>query len=312
MAKRKKLIIISIGCTLSLACIILCSYLITHNRIIAKDNEPTNTAGTYYNNVLAVPPLPDKLTFAGEEVPLHQYWVREGLDRELTNVCYQHSTTLLCLKRAARYFPIIEKILKEQGVPEDIKYLCVTESSLSNAISPAKAVGFWQFIESTGKNYGLEINSEVDERYHIEKSTRAACRYLQGCKNRLGSWALAAAAYNMGEGGVKKQMTNQDIDNYWDMYFNPETARYVYRILAYKLLFENPHIYGVHVTDESKYQPIHYKEIEISSSIPDMYAFCKEQNITYRELKELNPWLRATKLTVVNKTYTIKVPVKEP
>lgn len=306
---RKKTLIICASSIPVIALIFVCGFLISRNHILAKETEQLK-ANSYYSNVLAVPPLPDKLEFAGEEVPLDNYWVREGLDRELTAICYQHSSTLLCIKRAARYFPTLEKILKEEGVPEDIKYLCVTESCLSNAISSAKAVGFWQFIEATGKNYGLEITNEVDERYHVEKSTQAACRYLKGSKNRLGSWSLAAAAYNMGEGGVSKQMKNQDINNYWDMYFNPETARYVYRILAYKLIFENPHIYGVHVADEEKYQPIPYEEVEVSTTIPDMYVFCKEHNMNYRELKELNPWLRAPKLTVANKTYTIKVPKK--
>ena len=224
-----------------------------------------------------------------------------------TAICYQHSTTLLCLKRARRYFPVIEKILKEDTVPEDIKYLCVAESSLSNAVSPAKAVGFWQFLEATAKSYGLTINDDVDERYDLGKSTHAACKYLKKGKKSLGKWSLAAAGYNMGDGGVRKNVNNQSQDEYWDLYLNSETARYVYRILAYKLLFENPDLYGVRLNESDKYAPYDCEEITITSSVPNLYTFCQENGMTYKELKTLNPWLRSTKLTVSSgKSYTIK------
>ena len=269
-------------------------------------------AMNHYCNVLAPPPLPDELDFMGEKVPLDDHSVRESLDRELTAICYQHSTTLLCLKRSGRWFPVIEKILKEEGLPDDFKYLCVTESSLSNAISPAKAVGFWQFVQSTAQSYGLEVREEVDERYNVEKATRAACKYLRGSKNRLGSWALAAAAYNMGENGVANSIAAQSVQTYWDTYFNPETARYVYRILAYKLVFENPHIYGVQITEQEKYPPIAYRTDTITASVPDWYQYCTNQVITYKQFKEFNPWCRAKKLTVSNgKTYIIQIPTEK-
>lgn len=285
----------------------LCIWGMMQHRTQAQEKKEEPVCTKYYNNVLANPPLPESLTFCGEPVPLDDPMVRESLDRELTAICYQHSTTLLCLKRARRYFPIIEKILKEDTVPEDIKYLCVAESSLSNAISPAKAVGFWQFLEATAKSYGLTINDDVDERYDLEKSTHAACKYLKKGKKSLGKWSLAAAGYNMGDGGVRKNINNQSQDEYWDLYLNSETARYVYRILAYKLLFENPDIYGVRLNESDKYAPYDCEEITVTSSITNLYTFCQENGMTYKELKTLNPWLRSTKLTVSSgKSYTIK------
>ncbi len=285
--------------------------LLFQNRALAKENAQLK-AENHYCNVLAPPPLPEKIDFMGEPVPLDDHSVRESLDRELTAICYQHSTTLLCLKRSGRWFPVIEKILKEEGLPEDFKYLCVTESSLSNAISPAKAVGFWQFIQSTAQSYGLEVRDEVDERYNIEKATHAACKYLRNSKNRLGSWALAAAAYNMGENGVANNIAAQSADSYWNTYFNPETARYAYRILAYKLVFENPHIYGVKITDSEKYQPIACKTDTITSSVSDWYSYCKNKGITYKQFKEFNPWCRAKKLTVpAGKSYIIYIPTEK-
>lgn len=309
MINRKNTIIIFCALAVGIGLGLILMGLISNPSFAgAKQNQPTEN---YYTNTLANPPLPDSMTFADEPVPLDKYWVKEALDRELTIVCYQHSTTLLGLKRSARCFPVIEKILKEEGLPQDFKYLCIAESNLSNAISPAKAVGYWQFIAETAKIYGLEINTEVDERYNLEKSTRAACKYLKASKQRLGSWALAAAAYNMGEAGVKRSIDNQNVTDYWDMYLNPETARYVYRILSYKLLFENAQTYGVKLLQNEKYAPITYEEIEVKTTIPDLYQFCRDHDITYRELKELNPWLRAKKLTVNTKTYYIKIPVKK-
>ncbi len=285
----------------------LCIWGISHHHTQAQEEKEATPARNYYCNVLANPPMPDSLTFCGEKVPLDDPMVRESLDRELTAVCYQHSTTLLCLKRAGQWFPVIEKILKEENVPDDIKYLCVAESSLSNAISPAKAVGFWQFLEATAKLYGLTVNDEVDERYHVEKCTHAACKYLKNGKKSLGKWSLAAAGYNMGEGGVRKSINNQSQEEYWDLYFNPETARYVYRIMAYKIVFENPSTYGVRLNESDKYQPYDYEEIEITSTVSSWYTFCQEHDMTYKELKTLNPWLRSTKLTVpAGKSYTIK------
>jgi len=269
-------------------------------------NEPQ----TLYENPITSPPLPDRIDFCGEAVPLYLYWVKESIDRELINQCYQHSRTLLTLKRSTRFLPIIEKILKKENVPDDLKYLCIAESNLENVVSPAKASGFWQFMEATGKSYGLEITEQVDERYHLEKATRAACKHLQKLKNQFGNWALAAAAYNMGENGLAKNMKEQQIDNYWDLLLNSETSRYVSRCIAYKLIFENQDLYNIRITATEFYKPIDYKEIVIEKNIDDLRTYCIQHNILYRQLKELNPWLRSTKLSVdVNKSYTIWIPL---
>ncbi|MCL2247443.1 MAG: lytic transglycosylase domain-containing protein [Lentimicrobiaceae bacterium] len=275
------------------------------------NNAVTTTTAPYslYENRLASPPLPHHIAFCGEAVPTDLYWVKESIDRELINQCYQHSRTLLTLKRSTRFLPVIEKILKEEKMPDDLKYLCIAESNLENVVSPAKAAGFWQFMETTGKSYGLEVNEQVDERYHLEKSTRAACKHLQKLKNQFGSWALAAAAYNMGEGGLSKNMKEQLIDNYWDLLLNQETSRYLSRCIAYKLIFENQELYNIHIAVSEFYNPIDCKEIIITETIEDLRRYCKENNILYRQLKELNPWLRSTKLMAsANKSYILQVP----
>ena len=277
-----------------------------HDTPLPQPDEPQPIV---YEHVLSAPPLPDAIDFCGEKVPLHLYWVKEGLDRELINQYYQHSRTLLTLKRSARFFPVIEKILKEEKLPEDLKYLCIAESNLDNVVSPAKASGFWQFMEGTGKNYGLEINENVDERYHLEKATYAACSYLKKLKKQFGNWAEAAAAYNMGEGGLLKEMKEQEIDNYWNLFLNQETSRYVSRCVAYKLLFENQDLYNIRISETDYYKPIAYTEIVVTETIDDLRAYCTENKILYRQLKELNPWLRSTKLPIkADKSYTLKVP----
>lgn len=263
----------------------------------------------YYRNSGSTPPLPSRLQFANEEVPLDVYYVREALDKELIINCYQHSKTLQIIKRSGRFFPVIEPILKEEGVPEDFKYLCVAESALDNVVSPAKAAGFWQFLPTTAKNYGLEVRDEVDERYHLEKATRAACKYLKNSYNKYNSWALAAAAYNMGDGNVNICSSKQECSSYWDLNMNSETARYVYRILAYKLIMDNPRIYGYDYCEAQLYHPIPYKEVVVTSSIPDLYVFARDQDCSYKELKMLNPWLRSSKLTISDgSSYTIRIP----
>lgn len=264
----------------------------------------------FYNNTLSVPYIPAELSFAGEKVPLDVYWVKERLEKEMIIIAYQHSKTIQTIQRMPRFFPVIEQILKEEGVPEDFKYLCVTESNLENVISPAKATGYWQFLDATARSFGLVINEDIDERYDLEASTRAACKYLKGAKSRLGSWALAAAAYNMGETGVKKNTERQKTSNYWDLSLNQETSRYLYRILAYKLIFENPEIFGVKIANTELYQPIPTKDYEVNGPILDLYEFANANNLTYLELKMLNPWLRNTKLTAAgHKGRKIKLPI---
>ncbi len=302
-----KITIISLLTCLGMA---FCIMLVANNGRTNTDetiNNPTSTT-TAYANVLAAPPIPSTLFFADERVPLDIYWVKEGLEKELIINCFQHSKTLTTIKRSARFFPEMTAILQEEGLPTDLLYLCVTESNLENVVSPAKAAGFWQFMPTTGKAYGLEIDSYVDERYHLEKATRAACAYLKKLKTEFGSWSLAAAAYNRGEGGIARALESQLTDNYWDLYLNQETQRYFYRILAYKLMFENKENYGIIFNDNDYYQPIPYIEDTISSSIDDLRVFAKKQGCTYRELKELNPWLRNTSLPVVHNKYVFRLP----
>ncbi|MDO5522583.1 MAG: lytic transglycosylase domain-containing protein [Bacteroidia bacterium] len=257
--------------------------------------------------------VPDEITFAGERTVFDRYDRRERMDRELNSFTYFHSTTLLLFKRANRILPIIEPILKQEGVPDDFKYLAIIESSLdSRAVSPARAVGLWQFIESAGREHGLEISGDVDERYHIEKSTVAACRYLKNAYRRYGSWSAAALSYNGGQGRITNELRNQRANDALDLWLVEETTRYYYRLLAIKTIFENPRQYGFVLKPEQLFKPIQFKEVRVSSSIPDLVAFATQNGITYAQLKDFNSWLRSTKLSNTSgKSYTILVPTQE-
>lgn len=257
--------------------------------------------------------VPDEITFADERTVFDRYDRRERMDRELNSFTYFHSTTLLLFKRANRIFPIIEPILKREGLPDDLKYLAVIESSLDHRISsPARAIGLWQFMESTGKQFGLEITSEVDERYHIEKSTVAACRYLKDAYRKYNSWSAAALSYNGGQGRITNELRNQQTGDALDLWLVDETTRYYYRMLAIKLIFENPSQYGFVLKPHQLYKPMDFKEVRVSSSIPSLTDFAKQQGITYAQLKDFNSWLRSTKLeNKSGKTYTILIPTKE-
>ncbi|MDD3280617.1 MAG: lytic transglycosylase domain-containing protein [Bacteroidales bacterium] len=285
--------------------------LISQNNEQKPQNEDYHKAfsGSY---ALYSPPLPDSLSFAGESVPLNQYHIREALDRELLVNVYWQSNVLLYIKRAYRYFPVIEAVLKENNLPDDFKYLAVIESGLTNVVSPSKAEGFWQFLKTTGTSFGLEITPEVDERYHLAKATKAACDYLKNSYKLHGSWTAAAAAYNMGDGGYKRTVTAQKTTAYWDLHLNAETARYVYRILAVKLIFENPERYGIKLRLKDLYQPIPCKILKVDTGIVNLVDFALQQGIDYKTLKDFNPWLRGTSLTnKTNKTYEISIPKKE-
>lgn len=261
-------------------------------------------------NVYALP-MPDNLEFAGEPVPLRIPDVYERMDRELLVNTYWQSNTLLLIKRANKYFPVIEPILAEYGVPDDFKYLAVIESSLTNAVSPAGARGFWQFIEATGKEYGLEINDNVDERYNLEKSTRVAALYLKKSKDRFGSWTLAAAAYNAGNYGVDKQRERQDVKDYYDMLLGEETGRYVFRILALKEIMENPDKYGFNYRQKDLYPVIPSYKVKVDTSVTDFARFAKDFGINYKILKIHNPWLREAHLNNHSrKEYLIELPEK--
>lgn len=256
--------------------------------------------------------LPQALTFAGEKVPLEYYDVRENLDREMLSTAYFHSQTIRFIKSAPRYFSIVEPILKANNIPDDFKYLFVAESGFDpRAISPAKAAGPWQLLESVAKENGLEVNSEVDERFNIEKATRVACNILNASHRKYGSWALAAAAYNGGNGLVDRQMAAQKVANYYDLYFGEETTRYIFRILALKLVMENPVKYGFEITPKDLYPIIETQSVKISGPITDLAQFAIDNGINYKILKMFNPWLRTNELkNPTRKTYEIKIPVK--
>ncbi|MCK4746705.1 MAG: lytic transglycosylase domain-containing protein [Bacteroidales bacterium] len=261
--------------------------------------------------VVTSAPMPDELDFAGEKTPLENFDVKEGLDRELLINTYWQSHTLLLIKRANRYFPIIEKILSENGIPEDFKYLPVAESDLMNLISPANAVGFWQFRKATAMELGLEVNNEIDERYHLEKSTEKACEFLQRSFELYGSWTMTAASYNMGRTGLNRQIERQNVRDYYDLLLNEETGRYVYRLLALKLIMENPEEYGFEFDKSDLYPPIPTYKITVDTAVKDFAEFAQRYSINYKILKIFNPWLRDNKLTnAKGKTYYLSIPEK--
>ena len=257
--------------------------------------------------------IPLEYEFAGEIIDLRRHDLRERFDRELTAFTYMHSTTFLLIKRANQYFPLIEPILKANNIPDDFKYLCVIESNLDiRALSSANAAGFWQLLSSTGKEYGLEISSEVDERYHIEKSTEAACRYLRAAYSKYGSWVNTAASYNAGMARISSSLNSQMVNSALDLMLVSETSRYVFRILAIKQLFENPSSYGFFINKENLYPHIPTQKISIDRTIEDIADFSLNHGLNYMLLKEFNPWLRDTKLTVrPGKTYILDIPKKE-
>ena len=256
--------------------------------------------------------LPQEIDFAGEVTPLNIFYVSESLDKELIINTYWHSSTLLLLKRSARWFPVIEPILKKNGIPNDFKYLALIESGLENVTSPAGAKGFWQFLKGTAKDYGLEVNNEVDERYNAEKATQAACEYFNKAHEKYKYWTVVAAAFKAGNKGIDRQIEKQKINNYYSLLLADETERYVFRILALKTIFENPEKFNFYLNKNDLYSPIPTKTIEINSSIKNLADFAIENGINYRILKEFNPWLRTGELkNNKRKTYEIKIPVKQ-
>lgn len=275
-----------------------------------RDNDDRYFSMSRQNYKIFQPWIPDSLSFAGESVPLDHVIVRERLERELMANMYWHSHTILLLKRAGKFFPVIEPILTEKGVPSDLRFLAMCESELTNAVSPAGAAGFWQFLKKTGQEYGLEITSEIDERNHLEKSTAAACRYLSSAKGVFGSWTMAAASYNMGVGGLQQQVTAQKEKDYYKLLLNEETSRYVYRILALKLIYLHPLTYGFFIRNTDIYQPLEVKYETVTTDIPDLTAWAQQKGLSLLELKYVNPWLIGNRLTVLpGKSYQIALPI---
>ncbi|MBO7506781.1 MAG: lytic transglycosylase domain-containing protein [Paludibacteraceae bacterium] len=279
----------------------------------AADSTPriggTPTQEVHYQ----APTIPDGISFCGERVDLTNYYLRERFDRELLSFSYWHSQVFLLIKRANKFFPIIEPILKANGVPDDFKYLALIESNLDQrAQSPAKAVGIWQILPGTGKDAGLVINDDVDERYNVEKATKVACSMLKHTHDASGSWTLAAAAYNTGHARVMRQIDTQQTNNYFDMLFSEETNRYVFRIIMAKYLMEDPQRMGFYLTKEDLYYPVESEVVKVDSTINNLTDFAKERGINYQLLKDANPWLRSNKLpNKEGKEFFIKIPKKE-
>jgi len=257
------------------------------------------------------PEIPTDIELFGEKVPIDNFEVYERIDREVLVNTYFHSATILAIKRANRWFPVIEPILKQNNIPEDFKYLAVAESNLDNVISSAGATGFWQFIKSAATKHGLEVNDEVDERYNVEKSTQAACDYLKESFSKFGNWTMSAASYNAGINGIEKWSALQKTKSYYNLVLQQETSRYVPRIIALKLILENPKQFGFDIDEKKLYVQLKYKEVDLKTEVKDFADYAASLEINYKTLKLYNPWLRDTFLkNKTGKTYKIKLPVE--
>ncbi len=285
-----------------------CLLLLIFVSVSCKEEKEKNT--THYSTIEynQLPPIPSKMELFGETIDLRDEDIRERLDNELIVNAYLHSSTTLIIKRANRHFPEIDQLLKEQQIPSDFKYLCVIESNLTQAISPAGARGFWQFMPETAKEYNLLINTEIDERLNVQKSTLAACAYLKKSHAEFKNWILAAASYNRGMGGVRSDMKSQYTNNYFDTEMNNETGRYVFRIMAMKLILENPKAYGFNIKPFDLYPIRNTKTITINTPIPDLAWWAKNNNVNLKIIRKLNPWLLTNSLTIKPINYVITLP----
>jgi hypothetical protein len=301
----KKILTIPIAIIITLTYVLITSSYTEEPEVLkteaVKDNLPQVITSVQINK---------RFDFAGEPLPLDNFDVFERLDRELLVNSYWHSSTILNIKRSSRYMAQIERILIEEQVPLDFKYLAVAESNLENVTSPAGAKGIWQIMKPTGVAHGLEINYEIDERFHFEKSTRAACSVIKAYKKRFGTWTLAAAAYNMGETRLAKEMKAQEQSSYYDLNLGSESSRYIFRLVALKEILKNPEKYGFQLKPEEKYKPLDdYIIVNVTSPVPSLAEVAKNNNISYRMLKVYNPWLISPKITVKpGKEYKLKIP----
>ncbi len=277
-------------------------------QIVYGNSLVAQTFSQVYN-----PQIPKHIQFCGETIDLDRIDMFERFDRELTSLAYGHGNTLLTIKRANKYFPIMAPILRKNGVPEDVLYLACVESYLSpRAYSPAKAAGIWQFIAPTAKQYGLEVNDEVDERYNLEKATAAACRYLKNAYAKYGNWPSVMASFNGGMGRISSELDKQMTNSSFDLYLTEETSRYVFRIMAMKTIMENAPAFGFKLHPNQLYQPVEFDVVEVSEPVQDWPAWAKSHGISYAQLREENPWIRAKKLTNKDgKTYSVKIPKKK-
>lgn len=309
--RNSRVLYFSIGviATISLITFAALIFFVNSENVVAASEE--KDYGFPQNYRIISPEVPKEIYFAEERIPIENFEVFERIDRELLVNTYWHSATILAMKRANRWFPVIEPILKRYNVPDDFKYLAVAESNLDNVVSPAGATGYWQFMKAAAEKYGLEVSSEVDERYHVEKSTEAACKYLLESYQKYGSWTMAAASYNMGVAGVDNQIGRQKTNNYYNLVLNIETSRYVARIVSLKLIMQSPHKYGFDLKETDLYNPLQTYEVELSYSVSDFADWSNAQGINYKILKMYNPWLRDVKLTNRSgKTYKILMPEK--
>jgi membrane-bound lytic murein transglycosylase D len=305
MKKNRKLI----QPIIAILCVFFSTIFICGKNDGSDKTEAITTTG--FNYKWYTPPLPQSIDFAGEKVPLERWDVREQFDKQLIINYYWQGNILYIIKLSQRYFPIIEERLKANNVPDDMKYLCVAESNLQNQVSRAGAAGFWQFMRGTAPAFGLEVSNEVDERYHVIKSTDAACKYLKQAYDKLGSWTAAAASYNCGQGGYNSTASIQKTGNYYDLLLPDETNNYLFRILTFKYLISTANKMGFIIPKEQGYGLQHFTELTVSKSIPNLVSYAIDQGTTYKMLKLCNPWLRGKSLSVrAGKTYTILLPVK--
>lgn len=281
-----------------------CSVQSAKNAERKESNKPEQIVSKHF-----IPEVPDMIFFCDDTISIDDFDIKERLDNELVVNTYYHSSTILAMKRTTRYFPLIEKILREEGLPDDLKYLSLIESNLIPTItSPTGARGLWQFMPHTGKEYGLRIDEYVDERLDVEKSTRAACQYLRKAYNEFHDWSLACASYNRGVGGMRSDVQTQYGDNYYDLHLNAETGRYIFRLLAMKLIIENPTQYGFDLSEQDKYYPVKIKTVVQTEDIKDLAAWSKNNGTTYRKVRVLNPWILSNKLIVRKDTFNIALP----
>jgi hypothetical protein len=280
----------------------------SENRLVNSEETVQNDT-SLNKNIFVVPEVPDSIEFADEWINLNDLDLKERFDRELIVNNFWHSNTIMMMKRSNRWLPVMREIFRNEEVPEDLVYIAVIESGLKNVTSPRGAKGFWQFMKPTAKEYGLIINEQMDERYHVEKSTRAACQYLKTAHEKFGSWILAAASYNLGVYGMADNLRRQKVDNYFDLSLNPETARYIFRIMAIKLVFENPNNYGFYINNKSLYPQFVTIDVNIDTSIPNLYEWSIEQGVTIKILRKLNPWIRGKDFVVEEgEVFTFKIP----
>lgn len=289
--------------------LLICLVFLGYNKLATSAFVDYNEPVTYRVQALNIP---TEIQFAGESMQLTETDLIERMDKELLVNTYWQSNTILMLKRAHKYFPQIEKILAEEGVPDDFKYLALIESGLENVTSPAGAKGFWQIMRATGKEFGLEVNANVDERYNIDLATRMACKYLKKAREKLGSWTLAAASYNRGIKGIESTMKKQQADNYYDLLLGAETKRYMFRIFAVKEIIESPERYGFDIKEAQKYSPLRYTTVAVDTAITNIARFSKQMGVNYKIMKIYNPWLLQNHLNNKSrKLYHIALPLEE-